>query len=82
MRRMIGFMVAGLSALIAVPAGAMMILFGGFPGEPVVTEAQRQQRVILVGAGVVLLVAGILLTLVATRLRPRAGDLEPPPDLD
>jgi hypothetical protein len=79
---MIGFMVTGLMALIAVPTGAMMILFGGFPDEPVVTAAQRQQRVILVAAGVVFFVAGVLLTLVALRLRPRAGDLDPPFDDD
>ena len=75
---MIGFMVTGLMALITVPAGAMMILFGGFPGNPVVTAAQRQERIILVAGGVVFLVAGILLTLVAIRLRPRAGDVDPP----
>lgn len=75
---MIGFMVTGLMALIAVPAGAMMILFGAFPGEPVVTAAQRQERIILVAGGVVFLVAGILLTLVAIRLRPRPGDFDPP----
>ncbi len=76
---MIGFMVTGLMALITVPTGAMMALFGAFPGEPVVTAGQRQTRAILVGGGVVFLVAGILLTLVALRLRPRAGDLDPPP---
>jgi uncharacterized membrane protein HdeD (DUF308 family) len=75
---MIGFMVTGLMALITVPAGAMMILFGTFPGEPVVTAAQRQERVILIVGGVVFLVAGILLTLVAIRLRPRPGDFDPP----
>ena len=79
---MIGFMVTGLLALIAVPAGAMMIVFGRFPGEPVVTAAQRQERILLIGGGIVFLVAGILLTLIAIRLRPRPGDLEPPPDLD
>ena len=79
---MIGFMVTGLMALITVPTGAMMILFGSFPGEPVVTAAQRQERIILVAGGVVFLVAGILLTLVSIRLRPRPGDFDPPPDLD
>lgn len=75
---MIGFMVTGLMALIMVPTGAMMALFGAFPGNQVVTSAQRQQRIILVSGGVVFFVAGILLTLVALRLRPRAGDLDPP----
>lgn len=75
---MIGFMVTGLTALIAVPSGAMMIIFGRFPGEPVVTAAQRQERIILITGGVVFLVLGILCTLVAIRLRPRAGDLDPP----
>lgn len=79
---MIGFMVTGLMALITVPTGAMMILFGSFPGEPVVTAAQRQERIILVAGGIVFLVAGILLTLVSIRLRPRPGDFDPPPDLD
>ena len=79
---MIGFMVTGLMALITVPTGAMMSLFGAFPGEPVVTAAQRQERIILVAGGVVFFVAGILLTLVALRLRPRAGDLDPPFDDD
>ncbi len=59
-----------------------MIVFGRFPGEPVVTAAQRQERILLIGGGIVFLVAGILLTLIAIRLRPRPGDLEPPPDLD
>ena len=59
---MIGFMVTGLMALITVPAGAMMALFGAFPGEPVVTSAQRQERIILVAGGVVFFVAGVLLT--------------------
>ncbi len=75
-------MVTGLMALITVPTGAMMILFGSFPGEPVVTAAQRQERIILVAGGIVFLVAGILLTLVSIRLRPRPGDFDPPPDLD
>ncbi len=79
---MIGFMVTGLMALITVPTGAMMILFGSFPGEPVVTAAQRQERIVLVAGGIVFLVAGILLTLVSIRLRPRPGDFDPPPDLD
>lgn len=79
---MIGFMVTGLMALITVPTGAMMALFGAFPGDPVVTSAQRQERIILVAGGVVFFVAGILLTLVALRLRPRAGDLDPPFDDD
>ena len=79
---MIGFMVTGLMALITVPTGAMMILFGSFPGEPVVTAAQRQERILLVAGGIVFLVAGILLTLVSIRLRPRPGDFDPPPDLD
>ncbi len=75
-------MVTGLMALITVPTGAMMILFGSFPGEPVVTAAQRQERIVLVAGGIVFLVAGILLTLVSIRLRPRPGDFDPPPDLD
>lgn len=75
-------MVTGLMALITVPTGAMMILFGSFPGEPVVTAAQRQERIVLVAGGIVFLVAGILLTLVSIRLRPRPGDHDPPPDLD
>ncbi len=75
-------MVTGLMALITVPTGAMMILFGSFPGEPVVTAAQRQERILLVAGGIVFLVAGILLTLVSIRLRPRPGDFDPPPDLD
>jgi hypothetical protein len=79
---MIGFMVTGLMALITVPTGAMMALFGAFPGNPVVTSAQRQERIILVVGGVVFFVAGVLLTLVALRLRPRAGDLDPPFDDD
>ena len=80
MRRMIGFMVTGLSALITVPTGAMMVIFGSFPGEPVTTAVQRQERIVLIFGGVVFLIAGILLTLVAIRLRPRAGDLDPPLD--
>jgi hypothetical protein len=79
---MIGFMVTGLLALIAVPAGAMLVLFGVFPGTAVVTAAQRQARTLLVAGGVVFLVAGILLTLTAIRLRPRAGELHPPVDDD
>ncbi len=75
-------MVTGLMALVTVPAGVMMIVFGSFPDEPVITAAQRQERIILVGGGIVFLVAGILLTLVALRLRPRPGDFDPPPDLD
>ena len=75
---MIGFMVTGLMALITVPTGAMMAVFGGFPGEPVVTAAQRQERILLIAGGVVFFVAGILLTLVAIRLRPRPGDFDPP----
>lgn len=81
-RRMIGFMVTGLMAIITVPAGAMMILFGAFPGEAVITAAQRQERVILVFGGVFFLIAGILCTITAIRIRPRPGDMQPPPELD
>jgi uncharacterized membrane protein HdeD (DUF308 family) len=79
---MIGFMVTGLTALITLPAGAMMVIFGAFPGEAVITAAQRQQRIILIAAGVFFVVAGILCAITAIRIRPRPGDLEPPPDLD
>lgn len=78
MRRMIGFMVTGLLALLCVPSGAMMILFGVFPGEAVVTAAQRQERVVLIVGGAVLLIGGALCAIVAIHLRPRAAD--PGPD--
>jgi uncharacterized membrane protein HdeD (DUF308 family) len=77
---MMGFMVGGILALILVPAGAMMVVFGSFPGEPVVTAADRQQRMLLIVFGTTFLIAGILLTLVAIRLRPRPGDFDPPPE--
>jgi uncharacterized membrane protein HdeD (DUF308 family) len=70
-RRMIGFMVTGLMAIITVPTGAMMIIFGLFPGEDVVTAAQRQERIIVVSFGVFFLIVGILCTLTALRLRPQ-----------
>ncbi len=75
-------MVSGLLALSAVPSGAMMIVFGLFPGHAVVTAAERQERIILVGGGTVFLISGILLAFVSIRLRPRPGDFDPPPDSD
>lgn len=68
---MIGFMITGLTAIITVPTGAMMIIFGTFPGEAVVTAAQRQDRIIVISFGVLFLITGILCTLTALRLRPR-----------
>ena len=74
----IGFMVTGLMAILAVPTGAMPVIFGSFPGEPIVTAAQRQERLILIIGGVAFLVAGVLCALTAIRLRPRAPEGGPP----
>ena len=61
-------------AILAVPTGAMPVIFGSFPGEPIVTAAQRQERLILIIGGVAFLVAGVLCALTAIRLRPRAPE--------
>ena len=73
---MIGFMITGLTAILTVPTGAMMIIFGAFPGEAVVTAAQRQERIIVISFGVVFLITGVLCTLTAIRLRPRPAPPE------